>query len=79
MNNPRIRISKSAHKTTDVVIYDMPTIKLVDWFSLIDIWGSRGYDRFGDDGLYFELPEEMYDVIEKLPFISKYHIKINKI
>lgn len=78
MNNPKIKISKSAHGTTDVVIYDMPRIKLVDWFALIDIWGSRGYDRFHDDGLYFELPKELYDIIENLPFISKYHITVNK-
>lgn len=78
MNNPRIKISKSAHGTIDVVIYDMPSTKLVDWFALVDVWGSPGYDRFHDDGLYFELPKELYDIIGRLPFISKYHITVIK-
>ena len=73
---PKIAISKSAHGTIDVVIYDMPDTKLVDWFSLVDVWGSPGYDRYGDNGLYFELPKELYDIIPLLPFVSKYNINI---
>ena len=75
---PEIHLSKSVHGTADAVIFDMPNTKLVDWFSLIDIWGSPGYDRFNDGGLYFEIPKEMYDIIPKLPFISKYQIKVTK-
>lgn len=78
VNNPRIRISKSAYGTTDVIIYDMPNPKMVDWFSLVDVWGSKGYDRFHDDGLYFELPREFYDIIEKLPFVSRNCILVDK-
>lgn len=74
--NPRIEISRSAHKTCDVVIFDMPNTKLVDWFSLIDIWHSPGYDRFHNGGLYFEIPMEMYDAIPSLPFVSRFHIEI---
>jgi len=73
---PKIAINKSAHGTIDVVIYDMPDTKLVDWFSLVDVWGSPGYDRYGDNGLYFELPKELYDIIPLLPFVSKYNINI---
>lgn len=73
---PRIEIYKSVHGTIDVTIYDMPNTKLVDWFSLVDVWGSRGYDRYGDNGLYFELPKELYDIIPALPFVSKYHIEV---
>lgn len=75
-NNPKIRVSKSAHNTIDVVIYDMPNMKLVDWFVLMDIWGSKGYDRFGDNGLYFELPKNMYDIIPNLPFIKRFGIEV---
>lgn len=73
---PKIVLYKSAHRTTDAVIYDMPNTKLVDWFSLVDIWGSPGYDRYEDGGLYFELPKELYDIIPTLPFVSRYHIEI---
>ena len=75
---PEIHLYKSAHGTADAVIFDMPKTKLVDWFSLIDVWGSPGYDRFNNGGLYFEIPKEMYDIIPNLPFISKYHIKVTK-
>lgn len=73
---PKIVIQRSAHGTLDVIIYDMPNINLVKWFELMDIWGSKGYDRFNDDGLYFELPCNMCDIIETLPFISSYGIKV---
>ena len=73
---PKIVLYKSAHRTTDAVIYDMPNRKLLDWFSLVDIWGSPGYDRYNDGGLYFELPKELYDIIPTLPFVSRYNIEI---
>lgn len=76
--NPKIRISYSAYRTCDIVLYDMPNTKLVDWFALIDIWGSPGYDRFKDGGLYFEIPREMCDIIPTLPFVKKYQIEIVK-
>lgn len=78
MNKPRILVSNSVHGTIDVVIYDMPNTKLVDWFSLSDIWGSCGYDRFNDGGLYFELPRNLRDIIPTLPFVSRYGISVEK-
>lgn len=73
---PKVKVSKSVHNTCDVVIYGMPNSKIVDWFSLMDIWGSKGYDRFNDNGLYFELPEWFYSAVENLPFVSNYKIKV---
>lgn len=73
---PKIVLYRSAHGTIDTVIYNMPNTKLVDWFSLVDIWGSWGYDRYNDGGLYFELPKELYDIIPTLPFVSRYHIEV---
>mgnify|MGYP003292438658 CR=1 FL=1 len=78
-NNPKIRISKSAYGTVDVVVYDLPSTKMVDFFMLLDIWGSRGYDRFNDDGLYFEVPTFVYDIIEDIPFVKTNHIEVIKI
>ena len=75
---PKIRLYKSVHGTVDAIIYDMPSINIVDWFSLIDIWGSRGYDRFNDGGLYFEIPIELYDIIPDLHFVKQYNIVIEK-
>ena len=73
---PKIRLYKSAHGTVDATIYDMPSIKIVDGFSLIDIWGSRGYDRYNDDGLYFEIPAEFYDLIPNLHFVKEFGIEV---
>ena len=78
MNSPRIWLSKSAHGTLDVVIYDMPKTKIVDWFSLVDVWGSPGYDRFHDGGLYFELPINLREIIPTLPFVSHYGITVER-
>ena len=81
-DSPKIIISKSAHGTADVVVYNLPcyhrTIRMVDFFVFLDIWGSRGYDRFNDDGLYFEVPAFVYDIIEDIPFIKTNHIEIIK-
>ena len=74
-----IRISRNIHGTIDVVIYHMPNTDIRKWFELTDIWGSWGYDRFNDGGLYFELPENMYSIIPTLPFINRYGITINQI
>lgn len=76
MNNPVIKISPSAHGTLDVVVYDLPNTKMVDWFSLMDIWGSWGFDRFNDGGLYFELPLWCKDMLKEVPFIRSNNIKI---
>lgn len=73
---PKIEIYKSVHGTTDVIIYDIPNKKIADWFSMVDVWGSRGYDRFDNCGLYFELPKELYDIIPALPFVDRYHIEV---
>lgn len=78
MNNARITISKSAYGTADVVVYDLPSTKMVDFFMLFDIWGSRGYDRFNDDGLYFEVPAFVYDIIKDIPFIRTNSIIVVK-
>ena len=78
MEKIKIVVSKNHFKTTDVVVYNLPKISLVDFFSTFDIWGSKGYDRYDDGGLYFELPEFVYDHIEEFPFIKKYNIEIEK-
>lgn len=78
MGKAKIVISKSAHKTVDIVVYNLPSIKMVDFFSMLDIWGSKGYDRFNDEGLYFEVPEFVYDNIENIPFIKANSIQIEK-
>ena len=77
-NNPKITISKSAYGTADVVVYNLPSIKMVDFFMLFDIWGSKGYDRFNDNGLYFEVPAFVYDIIEEIPFVKTNHIEVVK-
>ena len=78
-NKPLIRIFKSAYGTIDVVIYNISNIQIVNWFALMDIWSSRGYDRFNDNGLYFELQKEMYDIIPDLPFIHRFAIVVKYI
>ena len=76
--NARIVIMKSAHGTADVVVYELPSIKMVDFFALLDIWGSKGYDRFEDGGLYFEVPMFVYDHIEEIPFIKSSGIEVER-
>lgn len=79
MNNPIMKIWKNVGSTMSVVIYNMPNTtnaRIVDMFHLLDVWGSRCYDRFNDDGLYFELPIEMYDILPTLPFVKANHIDI---
>ena len=77
-NKPKITISKSAHGTVDVIVYNLPSIKMVDFFMLLDIWGSKGYDRFNDDGLYFEVPVFMYDILADIPFVKTNNIEVIK-
>ena len=79
MNEKKVRISKSAHGTADVVIYNLQSIKMVDFFALLDIWGSKGYDRFNDGGLYFEVPMFLYENIENIPFLKANSILIEKV
>lgn len=74
----KIRIARSAHGTTDVILYN-PKAEVKSFFALLDIWGSNGYDRFGDGGLYFEVPCFVYDNVEKLPFIARQQIEVEKI
>lgn len=78
MNEKKVRISKSAHGTADVVIYNLPSIKMVDFFTLLDVWGSKGYDRFSDGGLYFEVPMFVYENIDSIPFLKANRILIEK-
>lgn len=79
MNEKKVRISKSVHGTADVVIYNLPSIKMVDFFALLDVWGSKGYDRFNDGGLYFEVPMFVYENIESIPFLKANRILIEKV
>ncbi len=78
MNTQKIVISKSAHGTADVIIYNIRSIKVVDLFALMDIWGSKGYDRFNDEGLYFEVPMFVYEHIEEMPFVKSQKIEVVK-
>ena len=78
MNEKKVRISKSVHGTADVVIYNLPSIKMVDFFALLDVWGSKGYDRFNDGGLYFEVPMFVYENIESIPFLKANRILVEK-
>ena len=78
MNEKKVRILKSAHGTADVVIYNLPSIKMVDFFALLDVWGSKGYDRFNDGGLYFEVPMFVYENIDSIPFLKANRILIEK-
>lgn len=79
MNEKKVRISKSAHGTADVVIYNLPSVKMVDFFAILDVWGSKGYDRFNDGGLYFEVPMFVYENIESIPFLKANRILIEKV
>lgn len=79
MNEKKVKISKSAHGTADVVIYNLPSIKMVEFFALLDLWGSRGYDRFNDGGLYFEVPMFVYENIDSIPFLKSNRILIEKL
>lgn len=79
MNEKKVRISKSVHGTANVVIYNLPSIKMVDFFALLDIWGSKGYDRFNDGGLYFEVPMFVYENIESIPFLKANRILVEKV
>ena len=78
MNEKKVRISRSAYGTADVVVYNLPSIKMVDFFSLLDVWGSKGYDRFDDGGLYFEVPMFVYENIENITFLKTSGILIEK-
>ena len=78
MNEKKVRISRSAYGTADVVVYNLPSIKMVDFFSLLDVWGSKGYDRFNDGGLYFEVPMFAYENIENIQFLKTSGILIEK-
>ena len=79
MNEKKVRISKSVHGTANVVIYNLPSIKMVDFFALLDVWGSKGYDRFNDGGLYFEVPVFVYENIESIPFLKANRILVEKV
>ena len=78
MNEKKVRISRSAYGTADVVIYNLPSIKMVDFFFFFDVWGSKGYDRFDDGGLYFEVPMFVYENIENIPSSKTSGILIEK-
>ena len=79
MNEKKVRISKSVHGTANVVIYNLPSIKMVDFFALLDVWGSKGYDRFNDGGLYFEVPMFVYENIESIPFLKANRILVENV
>ena len=79
MKEKKVRISKSVHGTANVVIYNLPSIKMVDFFAMLDVWGSKGYDRFNDGGLYFEVPVFVYENIESIPFLKANRILVEKV
>ena len=58
--------------------YTTTDSKMVDFFSLLDVWGSKGYDRFDDGGLYVEVPMFLYENIENIPFLKTSGILIEK-
>ena len=64
----RICISKNIHGTADVLVY-CDEKGAFDWFRFLDVWGSTGYDRFNDGGLYFEMDVDTVKAIPKMAFI----------
>lgn len=75
-----IRVFRSAHGTCDIVVYNKEKhLGLVDFFGRFDIWGSHGYDRFNDGGVYFEVPAFMYEIIDEIPYIPRNNLKIEKL
>ena len=78
MNNPRIKVWRSGHGTTDVTVYGLHRKEMVEFFGLFDIWGSHGYNRWNDGGLYFECPGFFYDIVEGIPFIQRDRIIVEK-
>lgn len=74
---PKIVIRKKP-RSLDVVLYNMPNTKIVDWFALVDVYGERGTELH-DGGLQFELPLILEDVIHRLPFVQNYGITVEQI
>lgn len=72
----RIEISKNIHGTADVVVY-CDEKGAFDWFRFLDVWGSAGYDRFGDGGLYFEMDADVAKSIPKMAFIRHSNAEVN--
>lgn len=75
-----IQISKSAHGTIDIILGGLNDNEPIrNWFSMLDIWGSRGYDRYHTNTIYFEIPAVFEHVIEAAPFVKFNHIDIRYI
>ena len=64
----RIEISNDIHGMADVVVY-CDEKGAFDWFRFLDVWGSTGYDRFGDGGLYFEMDVDVAKAIPNMAFV----------
>ena len=64
----RIDISKNIHGTADVVVY-CDEKGAFDWFRFLDVWGSAGYDRFDDGGIYFEINADVARNIPNMAFV----------
>lgn len=78
MDKKIVRVMKSGYGTLDITLYGFSgNDKVVDWFSLLDVWGSGGYDRYKDGGRYFEIPAELYDILPSLHFILREGIEIS--
>lgn len=75
-----IRMTPSIYKNSlDVVLYKITDKDIIRWFQMVDIWGGKGYDRFNDGGIYFEIPIELKDIIPKLRFVVENHIYIGNL
>ena len=71
----RIVISKNIHGNADVVVY-CDEKGAYDWFRHLDVWGSVGYDRFNDGGLYFEMYIDTAKAIPKMAFVCHSGAKV---
>lgn len=74
-NTPTIKVYRSCYRTINVFLYNI-TDDVKAWFSMMDVWGSQGYDRFKDGGIFYELPNDFYDLIQELPFIKRKRITV---
>jgi hypothetical protein len=73
-----IKLFKTSHNTCDAVLYNAPN-KIIELFRGFDIWGSKGYDRFNDGGIYFEIPVELKPIIKDIPVINRNGVFIQEV
>ena len=73
---PFIVLTKSAHGTVDAILYNIDDDEMINWFSMIDVCGSKGWDKYNDSGIYFEIPRSFYEVVPDIPFVQNNHIVV---